>query len=212
MLARAVVEAARDRHKAFTRQHTPDALLLRHLSREQRRLLDKIVRANPNAVADSESIELATYDFDDGFALPAHQWLNPKGDVIYTDSDLGPFPLFIRSWDDRHRRDQQYYAGERAGTLYLFGTAEDWQDVESVTVSYVPLAPELVAMSTPLVIPDSGEQALAALCALFMAGRGGEGAPDPNWLKLEAREAEDDFLRAIGATYRATTFRIRQVR
>lgn len=209
LLAGDLIEAARDRHASFDRERTPDLVLLRFLSREQRRLMGKLAQANPQAVSVTQDLLLSAYDWRAGFLLLAYQALDVRGEVIFTDPARHAAPLHIRALADQSVAGVGYFAGAQGDVLRLFGVAADWEGVERVRVRLAPLPDELKRLGDPLTVPDTAEAALVASLTAFLAGRaeGVDGRP----FYAEAVQYETDLIREIRSSYRAVSFKVREV-
>lgn len=206
--ALAVIEAARDRHPSFDARAHPDRVLLRQLSTEQRRLVGKLLRANPYALSTSVSVPLAGYDFAAGYAMPDYV-------RIHTATGEGEWPIKLHevSWANRldvSRAGHTYALNN--GRLYLNGAADDWTSVTSVTVSYTPAPADLAALESLLSVPTSASAYLSAFLAEAMGTRTmprDDAPPVPLALLREERaRSEMDFLEEIRSTYRAKVFRM----
>jgi hypothetical protein len=97
-------------------------------------------------------------------------------------------------------------------SLYLCGTADDWNDVVSLEVRYAPVAPAFTTLAGLFFLPDAAKPAVVAALADSMAQRvaGMEGVSiDTKRFERNALSALDDFLSSIRLSRRARTAVIR---
>lgn len=190
ILASAVLMAARDVHPAFDKQSTPDAPALRHLAQYQQGLLAAIAETKLDRVHVAQSFTMPLVNFDQGVTLNAYIRVHGATatpidtQVPPFDVELVEYPLRLddRKWADWRWKPRAYI---EAGVMKLLGTAEDWNDIASVTVDLFPVGPDDLTMRTPLVLPGQPMRICVADLAAFMAVRAGVSVPDP----LGARES-----------------------
>lgn len=146
-------------------------------------------------------------DIDHGVTLPSVQALT-GGTIRYADGD--PEPLLIVDYRDRMQATRAVYrTGE---TVFLTGVDTDWEDVASVELHYVPLAPALTALADVLLLPDAAKGCVVAQVAGFMAMRV-SGMADVNidagvYLSLGER-SEREYLASVTLNGRHRTLRMR---
>lgn len=209
LLASALIRSARDRHPAFDPHQHPDPVLLRALSRQQREWAAKAVRENPTVFRAEAVLDLATYDFQLGFALPAS--LDVQGGDVVLQSGA-TVALSRTAWENRHESTRAYRYHLSGGGLFLSGGPNDWRDVQEVRVRYAPVPDNLTAPSDTLALPDNAEAMCVSFLADFIAGRTPpEAAVPAASLRAERDQAEAAWLREVRNQYRAKTFRVQAV-
>jgi hypothetical protein len=120
------------------------------------------------------------------------------GTVWYTDqgSDL----LTLTSARQRFAPRGAYSAYQIGQAVHLCGNEIDWQDVASIEVHYVPIAPDFSALTDLFLLPDSARASVVAQMASFMADRLA-GMPDividPDAFDGRGTKAENDFLSSL---------------
>jgi hypothetical protein len=208
LISRDLIRAARDGHPSFTAAAHPDPVLVRALSAEQRRLLGKMVQANPSAAASTLAIDLTTYDFAAGVVLPAHHHVHDPAEAVGKGGERGH--VFLISHANLNGQRPQYGYAVHAGRVFLAGTAREWSRVMAVNVSYTPVAGELDSLTAPLVLPDTAEPYMVRFLEVTMAKRlprpGGEPI-DVGLFVGERNRAEADLLTETASAYRAVYMR-----
>lgn len=133
-------------------------------------------------------------------------WATPQ-------ADYGATPLTLVSEAMRYAPPRRPAAYVRGSQLYLIGARSEWDGVESIDLTYVPVPPSFTARTDLFLLPDTAMPCLAARGALFAASRitGIEGVPQPpaDILAKEAADAEASFLMTISLTKRARFGRVR---
>jgi hypothetical protein len=203
------INEARDKHRAFTKQHTPDRVLLRHLNNYQRRLYFFIHKRNPDQYVSVSNIAFPLATFASGSDLSGLTMALPLGGTINLTASTLKGELTIVPWRRRFQPGQGPAAYIQQDTLFFVGVAEDWAHVSSVDFYYVPEPTALAAETDTVGLPDGAR--LSCVCALtvFMSERGPQDKTMPIPLrefKTEAAAAEADFLDEIGRGRRAKTF------
>lgn len=185
--ARQAIDAARDFHPAFSRDSTPDAVALRRLALYQQELLAQIMETRLSAVHETQEVALPLTDFDAGVILNPYLRVH-GGSVAYTDSlTRRPKPLRFVEYPlrlDEIVTDDEPKVYLTAGRLHLLGTADDWQDIATMTVDLFPRGPDTLALNDRLVLPGSPLRACAADLAAFMAMRADVTVMDPMPAKM----------------------------
>lgn len=149
-------------------------------------------------------------DIEDGLPLPSALAVI-GGTVRFSDGDTSDLTITTQG-----RRYQPactpavYTVGE---TLFLCGHKADWDDVVSLEIDYVPIAPVFTQLTDFFLLPDKARPALVAKLASFMAVRVA-GMPDveidPAPHMAEGEKMEQRFLAMIRLTRRARRIVIRQ--
>lgn len=198
LLAGSVIDAARDRHVAFSRERAPQGVCLRFLSQAVRHLLGRVAEIDEDLLRVEMNVVLPLADFAAGIALPANRSV-----VAVTVEETGVNP---RSFDIpivpaalRNDVNTPLAAAWQIGnSLYLRGKANDWTSFGSIAVSTIPVPAEITKSTDELPVEDTAERALADAVALELAGRmvGVEGVPPINLAAFAAKAAasEDRYL------------------
>lgn len=203
LTAGGLIRTARDGHPSFTREAHPDAVLVRALSAEQRRIIPKLVAENPSAVAATlEPIVPAAFDFVAGRVLPQHHFVHDPAEAVGAYGATQP--VYKISWGNRSTARPRYAFYVHGGRLYLAGTLAEWSSVTAVNVSYAPVAPDLATMDAVLAVSDAAESYLTRWLEAFMAGRRPMDTLDVALKIGERNTAEADLLREVSAGFRAT--------
>jgi hypothetical protein len=134
------------------------------------------------------------------------------GAARYTDADRRELALVSQGQRfDPPNWPAAYTVGQ---TLFLCGSKQDWLDVASLELDYVPIAPAFTQLTDYALLPDAAKPALVAAAAGFMAERVA-GMPDvsidPRALVARAAAAESDYLRALRLTRRGRRAQFRAV-
>ena len=204
MTAADVFDAAREYFPAGDPLHTSASILYGWLTRYQRRLLAEIAHWTPGAIATDETIDLATYDFAAGHALP--ELIRIHGGTVY-DGQGNEQGLEIVDFEMRFLVPVPYRprAYVRGGSLHLLGTALDWTDAATVAVHYFPRGSELTPSAPTLVLPGDPAEACALHLAVHMAARirQPEGLSDLAYLREESALAEMAYIDDVTGRRRA---------
>lgn len=153
-----------------------------------------------------------------GIPLPPFHTIVASGCTVrysgeLAQSDYAGVPLNIVAEVSRYTGRQRPAAYLRGQSLFLCGNRTDWQDVESIELTYVPVPPAFTARTDYFLLPDTAIPTIAARGAVFAASRiaGLPGVPQaPSDLLLkEASEAEATYLQSISLTKRARQGRVR---
>lgn len=206
LVARALLESARDFHPAFDPRQHPDRVLLRQLSAYQRMLAGKALELNRTALVATDVIDMATYDFAVGHPFPSVHALH-GGTVTFGDG--ATVVLAITAWQNRMERMPRYGCFRQGGVLFLRGVPEEWSGVTSVSLSYAPIPAELTAPADTLALPDYAEPACIAFLAYAMALRSPAEMKVPLGAFAEGMQAaEASFLADVRKQFVAIRFRI----
>lgn len=204
-----VILNARDEHPAFTRRSTPDAPLLRFLTRLQQRLLSEISHWKKDAVQEVYEVDLPLVEFDDGEELPAHLLVH-GGTVYFNHASRDPEELHVVQFADRLRRYRfRWGAYVQVSTLKLLGREQDWSTVDRLEVFYFPEGPELTARDSEFILPGQPLNCLTAAVADFLASRT-EGV-DVQEYAARAGASEEAYLDQVTGRRRATVSKVREV-
>jgi hypothetical protein len=147
--------------------------------------------------------------------VPLPQYHNILGgNVRFSDTVGSVAPLRLQSYSDRLSPNGWPAAYVLNQTLFLCGSAADWQDVAGIELHYVPIPPAFVARTDYFLLPDHSYSVLVARGAVFSAQRlasleNAPAVPLPP-LNQEASEAEVAYLASVGLTRRARASRMRE--
>ncbi len=197
LVASDLIRSARDEARDFDDRHHPDPVLVRHLSRYQRRLVSRVVQLNPAAMTTFQTTSLPLADFDAGVTVP--DFKRPAQIELEASPGSGTrvpkYESNLVPWEERFRFHLAAYV--RGSTLYLTGQAQDWVGFNTLRFYYVAEVDVLTDGDSVLVLPNAAEPVLVAYLAYVMAKRGsGEeaGRPDPKTFRADWRETEEEFL------------------
>lgn len=147
---------------------------------------------------------------ENGVALPTMLALL-GGTVHYVDGDRMPLTIATQG---RRFRPTAFPAVYTVGqTLFCCGERADWQDIVSLELDYVPIAPAFTLLTDLFLIADAARPALVAKAAAFMAVRVA-GMPDvvidaaPHL--ADGEKLEQWYLGSLRLTRRARTILFRE--
>lgn len=218
LVAGDLILSARDLHSSYDARRHPDPVLLRALSRYQRKLAGEILRRNRRHMSTVLETAFPLADFTAGITVPDYLMPLPPLQAVYPASSVNPEPLFPVDLvsPESHTR---YYRGAylRANTLFLTGIAADWLAFVSIRFYYVAQAGTLTALTGAggtLALPNAAEAACIAMLADFMAGRGvmdeGVEKPDRQKFAVELADAEGALYDLLGNQVQAETSAVRE--
>ncbi len=218
LVAADLFESARDEHPLFDPRRHPDLVLLRALSRYQRRLVPRITRVNTKFLTTELETALPLADFDAGITLPDYSY--PVGAEVETPGSIQAenkkFTADIVAREARFRYDLAVYVWNNK--LYLTGQAADWQGFTFVRFYYVAEVDPLTTLTGAggtLVVPNAAEPCLVAYLCHFMAKRTQKTekveAPDRRQFRDEWREAETELLDELSMHVQAEVSVVRDV-
>lgn len=166
LTAQTIIDGARARHPAFHAQRVPDPVLVARLGFDARQLQSQILQRNRYALR-----AVAT-------ALPPTPGLVNLGAGVICKLLLGGTvhltsgevpPLRRVAYNDRMRGLAPWAVYEVGGQVYLDGIDQDWDDVSTVDIDYVPEIALLTKPTDAVALPDACYTALVALTALGAA-------------------------------------------
>lgn len=133
----------------------------------------------------------------DGLSLPSmHALLG--GRVRMTDGDAVQLTVVSQDQQDNPPNwPAVYTVGQQ---VFVIGAAEDWTDVNSLELDYVPVAPPFTALTDTYLLPDSARACVVAGLAAFMAIRVAgmpEVSIDPNAFASYAVGCERQYLTSL---------------
>lgn len=139
------------------------------------------------------------------YASSSDAWSSPQ-------SDYGAIPLTLVPNGMRYRSFRGPAAHVRGGQLFLVGGRAEWENAESIELSYVPIPTAFAARTDLFLLPDSAVGVIAARGALFAASRitGLPDVPQPpsDLLASEAERAEAAWLSSVSLTTRSRIGRV----
>jgi hypothetical protein len=215
LVAADLIQSARDEHPLFDDRRHPKLILLRALSRYQRRLVPLINRVNTKFLTEELETALPLADFAAGITLPDYSF--PVGvEVQSTSSETVIATVDLVAREARLRYGRAAYVWNNK--LYLTGVANDWVGFSYVRFYYVaevdPLTTYTGAGGT-LVLPNAAEPCLVAYLSHFMAKRTQKTesaeAPDKRVFRDAWKEAEQDFLDELQMHTQAEVSVVREV-
>ncbi len=135
------------------------------------------------------------------------------GTARFADDSDYTEPLTILSYGTRHEAVSSpavYVLNEQ---VYLAGIAEDWTDIASVELLYVPVPLDLTAPTDLLTLPDSARTAMVAAGCAHAANRCAELGVTVNLDRYDAMamEQEQQYLTSVGARHRGRSSTVREV-
>lgn len=210
LVAKDLIQSARDEFASFDDRRHPDTVLVRALSRYQRRLVPRIIQLNRTVMTQELVQTLPLANFDAGITLLDYKY--PAGVEVETvpeESGLSvrKFQVELVAWEARFRFHLGAYI--RNNVLYLTGSSRDWLGFTKVRFYYMPEVEKLTGTTSVLVVPNAAEPCLVAFLASVMAQRGTTDKelekPDAAWFRGAWREAEDEFLDEMGRHSQAVT-------
>lgn len=218
-LVSGVITSARDRHKAFDPQRTPNGLLYRFLADYCQEVAGRVLAIDPSYGGMEETIvfSLPLDDFDAGLNLGPGRIVN---DIVAVEPvgtagrQMIPVAHIHRS--QRFAANGPSMAAWQEGTiLYLRAPAERWQSYGSIEVQVVQhfTDADVASLQSPaaiLPVPDAAAKMVADALAYFMARRGHNDANlppiDVSAFRADLERSEEHFYRAVaqrnvGRTY-----------
>lgn len=208
-----VIEESRDRHRAFTEQHTPDRLCVRFLNRLQRRLAFAIHKRSPDWDIVTENINFPLAAFDNGFdltTLTVEMAVLVGATIQITNSNMTK-PLTIVPFTNRLSPGQGPAAYREGDALKFVGQAEDWSEADSVDLYYFGEPAALTLESGTLALPDAARETCVDALSAFMAMRGPLDKTMPvSDFRADAQSSEAELLDEMGRRRRAKTFVVRE--
>ena len=210
ILPDSVIDQARDLNPLFTPEIHPKRTLRRELSRYQRQLLAKLLLSRKQDLFVLETISFPLATFEDGHTI-ASELLHVHGGDVWYDSDGNvKAELSIVPWEHRFGSMPWPAATWDGQVIYFLGVETDWSTVSQIVlrISTTPAAIDDPTVASSL--PDYAEEVVVARLAYFMAKRTPEKV-DVSIYRVDARDAEADFLRAASAKNRVVKSRVREV-
>lgn len=174
--------------------------------------LGYLVKVNAAGVAYLDLSAPLVAKYDAGITLPAHHYI-VGGTVRFTEAG-DEVPLTLVDYSARFNPRAEYAAYIQNGELFLCGDGDDWTDVVSIDLRYVPVPPALTALTDTLLLPDNAYGALVSGAAAEAAQRV-SGMPDVPEIDVRGfnqvkAEAEGQWLREIAVQKRNRTTVIRE--
>lgn len=203
-----LIDRARDFHEKFSSRDIPNPMLLRQLTRLERRIYQSVHRLNDEALAETQVIDRGLIDAAlssaTGLTLVQHYrvvaaFLRDNEYPQIPDVRIALVPQH-NILNAAHRFPVGYLMAQK---LFLaprstWGFTEEtgYETAKEVRVVLVPVPPEITQMSQPLKVPDAAGEVLTNGLVLFMARR--KGVLDEIPLSLEeAKEQEDSLISTL---------------
>jgi hypothetical protein len=169
-----------------------------------------MVKLDPSGVPYIDWTRPLVANVETGVPLPAMLALL-SGMVHYTSGDHDQLTITTKGRRDNPAR---WPAVMQMGqVLYFPGWKEDWVDVQSIELDYVPIAPPFTELTDYFLLPDHARMALVGKAAAFMAMRCStipDVQLDPSAHVQQGQRAEDTFLMTIRLTRRARRILFRE--
>jgi hypothetical protein len=181
LLAKDLIDEARDYHIAFDPQRIQDRILLRVLSRAERAIYQLVNQEADEVLSvwylfDAAEIAAALAN-DAPIPLPENLLVG-SGYVHVTNTDQ-KYPLTILASFQQHNPARPWrptvwidYQGMWLVDLRRFGGTETgWENYDEIVAEIVQAPPQLTAPTDVLTLPDITRNALVDVMVAFMAGR-----------------------------------------
>lgn len=218
LVAGNLIRDARDEHWSFDERRHPGPVLLRALSRYQRRLVSGILRANRRVLVSEQETALPLANFDTGITVPDYK--HPIQVEVDYPQDVNQEQrrniVNLVPWE--RRLDYHRAAYLRNNTLYLTGVAADWTSFEKVRIYYIPEVNDLTTYTGAggtLVVPNAASPCLVAYLAQFMARRAASSetiaAAERREFRADFAEAEEAFLDELAGQRQAELSVVKEV-
>ena len=221
MLARDIIDEAREFHIYFDKEAHPDTMLLRALHRAEMRFFDLVATLAPGALAvdkvfDKTDIDAAVLGAP--LVMPAFRALLPTALLV---DNLGIHPVSLHE-DEESAGGATYMIRVIGRELYLAQPAAFQAEIPALTlesmlnrfglseatglrVSYIPQPAPITDLGATLVSPDDARRYLQAELVKFMALRHPELARERQGLLTEAAMLQEDVIAFYTARSAAET-------
>ncbi len=202
--AATVIDAARDKHSAFDKEHHPNKGALRHLSQFVKRAHGQLTQMDPSLVTVNVTTTLPLVDHGAGIALPTGTRMVEEIIATYSATNAQPRdPYRVRLIDFVQRfapNAPRGAAWQQGQVLYLRSPASIWQSFASVTVTLATMPTDLAELGDTLALPDTAQEWCIEEVAYYFAKR--EVQENDTKISLDAfricrDEARDGFLADI---------------
>lgn len=124
-------------------------------------------------------------------------------------------PLTIRPYRQRYFWGPSYTCWLEAEKLFLAGTLQDWTNVVSIDLRFVPIPADFTKLTDVMLLPDLAVPAMVAAAAEFMAqrcaGQADSPAVDTRYFAMKKEEADEHYVLAVGATARGVATYVREI-
>lgn len=210
LVAKDIIEQARDFHPAFLNNDHSDKMLLGVLSRLQRQLYEQVVKLNEEALAENYTLAiadiLAAEDTQGGVVLPDH-YLVISALLRYSTGTMAPVEFV-----DYRAEEAEFPAAALIGQeLFPFPSIR-WEDtnIEDMLIRYVPVPAKLTALTSELSLPVQAEDALVMGLVLFMATRANVMGELPSILE-QAQASVTSFVDMLTDQDTTTLWTVRKI-
>lgn len=204
-----ILDAARDYSEWFDRPRVPGGPAIRMASDVQRDLYFKAILRDPWRFAQRTTVSAPFTLAAPTANLPAYHTLL-MAEVNYVGDTNFPDEIPIVSSERQTLYQQGTAVFVEGGALWLTGQTDDWSDVASITVWYIPTLSDLAQETDPITLPDGAKSALVlALAARFAVRVNGfpidDEQPAKGTITIDvssiaqmAQAAEAEWLKQIG--------------
>lgn len=219
MIAKDIIDAARDFAITGSELQVTDIMMLRALARAERAIYTLVIPINEDSLAevevfDASAVEDALNSEDSPLVLPEFYSIL-EGTVTYGDGFKPKSPLFLIPARMKGEMPEYHPAA------YLIGRAiqpvrrhphlafsDEWQGVESIAVRYTPRPRPPKRLNDTLTLPDMAEDYLVMALADFMLISLGEQVESVSAQHIGARDGLVAALINLDAT---TTWTVRDL-
>lgn len=206
-----IIDQARDFNRSFDRGTFPERVLMRQLSRAEKRIVQKTVALSELALAEVVTFRSLDLALMRGLDLPQHVFLAE----VSLDRNGVLYPVSLVAYTDRfteglRRFPAAYLIGNR---LYPINRTEagelntGWDDVSLIKVVLVKSPVPHASASEVISLPDIAEDALVSNLAHWMAMR--VGLPETNILYGQAQEAENTLVQTLVGRGESSPWQVR---
>jgi len=211
LIAGEILDEARDYNPAFYPEHLPDGMCLRHLSRLEQRIAQRLALEVPDAITTSEDFDPVDLETAAEDGVPLSPSLLHVALTARLNDGRPEEEVWLVAESEAHEDNLPpvLRAFRRGGLIYPVGPR--WQSVNSLRHSYVPSPVPLESLEDDLTLPDACGPALVSNLALWMASRRGVLKELPR-LDEEAQESAATMIQVLGNQTTTVHHRIRAAR
>lgn len=210
------IKMGRDLHPSFTKQHTPDGILVTEINEYQHELLDLVLDRDEDAfITRYDATALLTTSFASGLAIPAGYHVE-EGLEATVATEQRPRKIPIVPYGNRFTPGTgPMCAYIQSDTLFLIGIQSEWTWADGLTLSYTG-APDELTLAELLsdFWPERAKATFAAHAGMFMANRSPKDVNPPVSSTFYGRLAgrrESAFLRSYSQRHKARESYVQEV-
>lgn len=180
-----------------------------------------LVRLNAQGIPYVDYTRPLVVSLASGIPLPPYHSVLAGTVRLIPQNDLRGNPplqdkLTLNSYADRFAYQGNFGAYLLNGSLYLMGGREDWQNIQGIELTYVPIPPAFTARDDYFLLPEMALPILVERAVVFAASRV-QGIPGVPQLPIDAfvamaQGATDSFIKTLSLTSTARVSRIRRGR